>query len=249
MQQQEKFKFPRTFHFPDSEGVGSDDKIFHDWKETLWGKPVEISIKYDGENTTLYADGSVHARSVDSKNHWSRDDLTSIWKAKGRHALPLGWRIVVENLTATHSIPYDHLYTLYPCIAIIDDSNMVYSPRDLSVLSQIDCALLAEIGIAPVSTFLGDGEGDHPNAFVLNRETFKQISVHFNTFAEYSPHEGFVLRNALPFPLSEYSVNVVKWVREGHVTTDKHWMYAAPRRNIVEMDFPITIKDWLGADY
>ena len=61
--------------------------------------------------------------------------------------------MVVENLTATHSIPYDHLYTLYPCIAIIDDSNMVYSPRDLSVLSQIDCALLAEIGIAPVSAY------------------------------------------------------------------------------------------------
>ena len=53
---QEKFKFPRTFHFPDSGGVGSDDKIFHNWKETLWGKLVEISTKMDGENTTLCAD-------------------------------------------------------------------------------------------------------------------------------------------------------------------------------------------------
>ena len=34
---QEKFKFPRTFHFPDSGSVGSDDKIFHDWEEMLWG--------------------------------------------------------------------------------------------------------------------------------------------------------------------------------------------------------------------
>ncbi len=87
---QEKCKFPRTFHFPDSEGVGSDDKIFYNWKEMLWGKPVEISIKYDGENTTLCADGSVHARSMDSKKHWSRDDLISIWRAKGKYALPEG---------------------------------------------------------------------------------------------------------------------------------------------------------------
>lgn len=45
---QEKFKFPRTFHFPDSGSVGSDDKIFHDWEEMLWGKPVEITWKMMG---------------------------------------------------------------------------------------------------------------------------------------------------------------------------------------------------------
>ena len=90
MQQQEKFKFPRTFHFPDSGSIGSDDKIFRDWEETLWGKPVEITWKMDGENTTLCADGTVHARSLDSKKHWSRDALTSIWRAKGRYALPDG---------------------------------------------------------------------------------------------------------------------------------------------------------------
>ena len=101
--QQEKFKFPKTFHFPDSGSVGSNDKIFHDWKERLWGKLVEISTKMDGETTTLFADGTVHTRSLNSNKHWSRDALTSIWTAKGRYALPDDWRIVVENLTATHS--------------------------------------------------------------------------------------------------------------------------------------------------
>ena len=79
---QEKFKFPRTFHFPDSGGVGSDDKIFSDWKETLWGKLVEITCKMDGENTTLCADGTVHARSLNSKKHLSREELTSLWNSK-----------------------------------------------------------------------------------------------------------------------------------------------------------------------
>jgi len=251
MQQQEKFKFPRTFHFPDSGGVGSDDKIFHDWKEKLWGKLVEISTKMDGENTTLCADGSVHARSVDSKKHWSRDALTSIWKAKGRYALPEGWRIVVENLTATHSIEYKAMYTLYPCIAIIDDNNMVYSPRDLVACSHLDCELLAEVGIAPVITDLGEMEGDHPHAFVLDHHALKRIDQRKEIVTEYTNSEGFVLRNALPFHVSEYSSNVVKWVRAGHVQTDKHWMYSSIKRNQLELDSngkppKLSAKDWLG---
>ena len=67
---------------------------------------------------------------------------------------------------------------------------------------------------------LGDDEGDHPNVFVLNRETFKQISSHFNAFAEYSPHEGFVLRNALLSTSASICSNMVKRVRVGHVQTD-----------------------------
>ena len=76
--QQEKFKFPKTFHFPDSGSVGIDDKIFNDWKDKLCGKLVEISTKMDGENTTLCADGTVHARSLNLKKHWSREELTQL---------------------------------------------------------------------------------------------------------------------------------------------------------------------------
>ena len=249
--QQEKFKFPRTFHFPDSGSVGSDDKIFHDWKETLWGKLVEISTKMDGENTTLCADGTVHARSLDSKKHWSRDALTSTWKTKGRYALPDGWRIVVENLTATHSIVYKGLYTLYPCIAIIDDNHMVYSPCDLTACRQLDCELLAEVGIAPVITDLGEMEGDHPHAFALDPRALKRIDQRKDIVTEYTNSEGFVLRNALPFHVNEYSSNVVKWVRAGHVQTDKHWMYSSTERNQLELDSngkppKLSAKDWLG---
>ena len=67
---------------------------------------------------------------------------------------------------------------------------------------------------------------------------------------EYSTCEGFVMRNALPFHVSEYSRNVVKWVRKGHVQTDKHWMYAAPKRNhLAEIGGdrckPLSADDWL----
>ena len=104
--QQEKFKFPRTFHFPDSGSVGSDDKIFHDWKETLWGNP-------------------------------DRDHI--YLESQGKHALPYGWRIIVENLTAVHSIEYKLLNSLYPCIAIIDGKGRVYSNLDKEACKQLDC--------------------------------------------------------------------------------------------------------------
>lgn len=198
---------------------------------------MEIAWKMDVENTTLCADWSVYARSVDSKNHWSRDALTSIWKAKGR--------------TATHSIEYKGLYTLYPCIAIIDNSNMVYSQRELSVLSQLDCELLAEVGIAPVITNLGEIEGDHPHAFVLDHHALKRIDQRKEIVTEYTNSEGFVLRNALPFHISEYSSNVVKWVRAGHMQTDKHRTYSSTKRNQLELDSngkppKLSAKDWLG---
>ena len=51
-------------------------------KEVLWWKPVEITWKMDGGNTTLCADGTAHARSIDSKKHLSREELTSLWNSK-----------------------------------------------------------------------------------------------------------------------------------------------------------------------
>jgi hypothetical protein len=109
----------------------------------------------------------------------------------------------VENLTATHSIKYNGLYTLYPCIAIIDNNNMVYSPHDLTACRQLDCELLAEVGIAPVSAYGNPHAQEeiyserHPNAFVLDhslinthlpslRSQLQEYSTHFTTLLLYS---------------------------------------------------------------
>jgi hypothetical protein len=35
--------------------------------------------------------------------------------------------------------------------------------------------------------------------------------------------EGFVVRNADRFHYDQFNYNVVKYVRKGHVQTDKHW--------------------------
>jgi hypothetical protein len=94
-------------------------------------------------------------------------------------------------------------------------------------------------------------EGDHPHAFVLDHHALKRIDQRKEIVTEYTNSEGFVLRNALPFHVSEYSSNVVKWVRAGHVQTDKHWMYSSIKRNQLELGSnckppKLSAKDWLG---
>lgn len=54
-------KYPRTFHFPFSEGTTDDDRIQSQWQGILQHELV-ITEKLDGENTCLKANG-VYARS------------------------------------------------------------------------------------------------------------------------------------------------------------------------------------------
>jgi hypothetical protein len=50
--------------------------------------------------------------------------------------------------------------------------------------------------------------------------------------------EGFVVRNAGSFLADDFSTNVVKWVRAGHVQTDQHWSKAPIVRNNLKEDRP-----------
>ena len=126
---------------------------------------------------------------------------------------------------------------------------MVYSPRDIAACRQLDCELLAEVGIAPVITDLGEIEGDHPHAFVLDHHALKRIDQRKEIVTEYTNSEGFLC--CVMLHISEYSSNVVKWVRAGHVQTDKHWMYSSTKCNQLELDSngkppKLSAKDWLG---
>ena len=69
-------KFSRTFHMPESPGVTSDDKVLKSLDHFI-GKEVVITEKADGENTT-HTRTKTHARSVDSKAHWSRDRMRAL---------------------------------------------------------------------------------------------------------------------------------------------------------------------------
>ena len=97
-------KYPRTYHFPFSPGTSSDDKILHDYSSIEGLKDIIVTEKIDGENTTLYSH-AIHARSLDSRHHPSRDWVKGLWGGI-RHSIPTSMRICGENMYACHSIKY-----------------------------------------------------------------------------------------------------------------------------------------------
>ena len=53
---------------------------------------------------------------------------------------------------------------------------------------------------------------------IFDMDLIKNYKVNTNV------QEGWVLRLAGEFHYDDFSNSVVKWVRKGHVQTDKHWM-------------------------
>ncbi len=105
-------KYPRTPHLPWSPGRSKDDIALNSIEHLECLDDVVVTEKLDGENTTLYHD-YLHARSIDSKSHPSRDWIKR-FHAKIQYDIPEDFRICGENMYARHSIFYDALTTFLP---------------------------------------------------------------------------------------------------------------------------------------
>ena len=100
----ERIKYPRTYHLPYSQSKTDDDKTLPN-DDQFKGIEVVVTIKMDGENTTVYPDGYVHARSLDGTGYeWQNWLKSYVWNFYG--ALAEDERIIGENLDAKHSIGY-----------------------------------------------------------------------------------------------------------------------------------------------
>ena len=197
-----KYKYPRTFHLPFSEGVSSDDKIQNDL--TLLNQDIVVSFKKDGENVSMYRD-YIHARSLDSKNHPSRDWVKK-FHAGIRHDIPEGFRICGENLYAKHSIYYDNLPSYFLVFSIWDGDTC------LSWQDTVEYSKLLNLELVPV-IFNGKFGGSP-----------EELHIFLKTFLDTEREEGYVVRSAGSFKYSDFSKNVVKFVRKNHVQTSEHWM-------------------------
>jgi hypothetical protein len=195
-----RFKYPRTRHLPWSPGATHDDLI-HRGVEPFIDRRVVVTEKMDGENTTLYAD-HLHARSIDSRHHPSRDWVKAL---HGRVAfqIPEGWRVCGENLYAVHSLAYTDLPSYFMVFSVWDADN-----RCLSWDDTLEWAELLGLHTVPV---LYDGPFD--------LAWFEALDV------DTDVHEGYVVRLADSFAFDEFGTSVAKWVRAGHVQTDEHWMH------------------------
>lgn len=160
-----------------------------------------VTEKMDGENTTIHRTGS-HARSPDSRYHPSRDWLKAFAAGISPY-LGEGERIVGESLYARHSVAYDALPSYFLGFAWIIGGEV--QAWDLT-LARFD-----ELGIRPVPTLYRG-----PYRSGLFDDLAKALDP--------SRQEGFVARVADAFAETAMPERMGKYVRQGHVQSEVHWM-------------------------
>lgn len=198
-------KYPRTFHFPFSEGTTDDDRIQSQWQGILQHELV-ITEKLDGENTCLKANG-VYARShgAVNRNPWARP-LWDIWDRIGHSLGDL--HVFGENMYAVHSIEYAHLEHYFYIFAIRDGAQW---------LSWDEMAEYAQILELPLVPLIARGHFDENSL----RKIIAQQQQTGSLLGGMS--EGVVCRTAAAFPNDDFARCVLKYVRHNHVQTDEHW--------------------------
>lgn len=205
-----KTKYPRTKHLPWSTASSKDDRYLQN-TQCFENKKVLVTVKLDGENTTLYPDGTHHARSLDSKPDVSRDWLWSWWASK-IHTEEFSLvvqshpeiRFCVENLYAKHTIHYQNL----------PFSVLVHSVWDGSVCLDwtITKSICFMLGLHTVPVLYDD---------VYNEKEVRK----FDSLTTYQDDlvEGYVLRNQGSFSYEDFASNVAKYVRPDFKVNEQHW--------------------------
>ena len=216
MQEIRRVKYPRTFHLPYSETITDDDKRLYS-DDDFWSMECVMTQKMDGENSVIYPDGYLHARSIDGNKHpwqaWLKKYIQS-WC----YDIPEGWRVCGENLYPRHSIAYkfpDESY-FFQVFGIYDENDYCLS----WIETENWCKLL---GIRTVPVIWKGRYEDATQAMHIFDE-YKQKNLR-ETGNEV---EGFVLRTEDGFSTANFSpfnppVCIAKYVRKNHVTTDAHW--------------------------
>lgn len=202
-------KFPKISHLPWSPGVDErTDRVFatEEVERNFGGLEVVVTEKMDGENTTMYRD-YIHARSLDSRNHPSRNWVKN-FHAGLAHEIPEDWRICGENLYAEHSIHYRDLPSFFLVFAIYNEKNECLSWDDMA-----ECAQLLELEVVPLR-YRGTYDEERVKACFTGKSVF-----------EGSKQEGYVVRLASTIPWSKRRSSYAKFVRGGHGQTGHGWMH------------------------
>jgi len=199
-----RVKYPRTHHLPWSQGLTEDDRVMQDLGG-FEGQRVIVTRKMDGENTTIYSDG-MHARSIDGRNHASRDWVKNFW-ATICADIPENWRVCGENLYAKHSIAYEDLPSYFMGFSIWNERN-----ECLDWDTTQEWFTLLGITSVPV---LYDG--------IWNTKLIQGL---YDVRRDYHTHEGYVVRTAEGFAYGNFRKRVAKFVRANHVAPESHHWFA-----------------------
>ena len=201
-------KYPRTPYWPFSPSIGREDGVHPDPGRFV-GETVVVTEKLDGGNTLLHA-GKVYARSmsVPSEGRWmAMVKKHHAWKVNEPDVYLYG-----EDIYGVHSIEYGPVpeQATYYAFALREGHRAFASFSELEAYANGK-----QIPVVPV-LFRGSFQS------VSEIRTFVE-GAHAEPSALGGKREGVVLRVARGFPALEFSNNVCKSVRPGHVQTDKHW--------------------------
>ena len=194
-------KYPRTMHLPWSEKMTKDDRVLGNVKH-FEGKEVVVTIKLDGENTTMYKD-HIHARSLDSGTHPSRKWVKGLWGKIG-YEIPDGWRLCGENMYAVHTIPYQNLDSFFYLFSIWNEKNVC-----LSWDETLEYAELLGLNTVPV---LYRGIWDEA-----------KIKSLFKDEIDGNKCEGYVVRIVDEYPYGEFRRSLAKFVSGKFIIKHGHW--------------------------
>lgn len=114
-----------------------------------------------------------------------------------------------ENLYGIHSIEYQDLPSYYFIFAARNDERW-YSWNEVNQMAKI--LNLPTVPVLEIRKFSSPSDLE---------ETINKYMQNGSAFGDTI--EGVVVRNAEGFPLSQFSHNVVKFVRKNHVQTDEFW--------------------------
>ncbi len=206
-----RVKHPRTYHLPWSPGVTDNDRALAD-ASYFEGQQVVVTVKMDGENTTMYRD-YIHARSTNWQGHPSRSWVANL-HAKIQWEIPEGWRICGENLYARHSIHYQNLSSYFMVFSVWNERNVCLSWPETK-----EWVALLDLETVPV---LYEGVWDEVLIQNLYHPTWKGDEM-----------EGYVVRLVGEFSYGQFRRAVAKYVRADHIRTSRHWLWgqlAVPNR-------------------
>lgn len=174
--------------------------------ERFIGREIVITNKMDGGNTCLHR-GEVYARSTGQV-------ATAAWFAQVRkyHA----WKtyhselfFYGEDIAALHSIRYstrrDETYFVFNIL------------RDTIWLAWDDVVQIAAAHDLPVVGV------EFRGVFTTTAQLTKWLAEKINSPFHLGEREGFVIRTVDEFHTDQFSDNVCKYVRAGHVQTNEHW--------------------------
>lgn len=202
-------KYFRTYHVSWSHML-KDDRMLED-EGCFEGKEVVVTLKMDGENTTMYND-HIHARSLDSGGHESRNWVKGLW-AQISYLIDDNMRICGENLYAKHSIKYTNLKSYFNVFSIWID-NMC-----LSWDETVEYAGILGLETVPV-IYRG----------IYNEKAIKEA------FKPYEKsEEGYVVRLAKEFKYSDARKSIAKYVRpefrQAVNSSHGHWISQKIEKN------------------